>query len=88
MWAFIVWIVIGALAGWVASKIRGTDAQQGLLLDIIVGVIGGLIGGWLLGLFGIDLTGSGMSGLIGSFLTALLGAVILIWLVQLVTRKR
>ena len=44
----IGWIVIGGLAGWIASKIKGTDAQQGLLLNIVVGVVGGLIGGLVL----------------------------------------
>lgn len=53
MWEFLVWIVIGGLAGWIASKIMGTDAQQGILLNIVVGIVGGLLGGWILGLFGL-----------------------------------
>lgn len=84
-WGWIGWIIIGGIAGWVASKIRGTDAQQGLLLDIVVGIVGGLLGGFLLGLFGIN---TGNMGVLMSFLTCLLGAVILLFLVQLVTRKR
>lgn len=81
---FFGWIIIGGLAGWIASKIKGTDAQQGILLNVVVGVVGGLLGGWLLSLFGVDIAGG---GLIFSFITCLIGAVILISLVQLVRRK-
>ncbi len=76
MWSFLVWIVIGGLAGWAASKIMGTDAQQGIGLNIVVGVVGALIGGWILNLFGMNTDGN---GLIVSFLTALVGAVILLF---------
>lgn len=79
----IGWIIIGGLAGWIASKIKGTDAQQGLLLNIVVGVIGGLLGGWLLSLIGVDVEGG---GLIFSFLTCLLGAVILLTIVRMVRK--
>ena len=78
------WIIIGGLAGWLASKIKGTDAQQGIVLNIVVGVVGGLLGGWLLSLFGVDVEGA---GLIFSFLTCLLGAVILLTIVRAVVRK-
>lgn len=81
----IGWIIIGGLAGWVASKIMKTDAQQGILLNIVVGVIGGLLGGWILTLFDVDVEGA---GLIFSFLTCLGGAVILLFLVKLVTGRR
>ena len=77
-------IVIGGLAGWIASKIKGTDAQQGLLLNIVVGVVGGLIGGWLLGFF-FDVESAGW---FFSFLTCLLGAVILLSIVQFFTKKK
>ena len=80
----IGWIIIGGLAGWVASKIMNTDAQQGIILNIVVGIIGALLGGWLLGLFGMDMEGS---GLIASFLTALLGAVVLLFVVKAVTKR-
>ncbi|MEJ5928818.1 GlsB/YeaQ/YmgE family stress response membrane protein [Corynebacterium sp. H128] len=82
---FIAWIIIGGIAGWIASKIMGTDAQQGIFLNIIVGVIGGLLGGWMLGLFGMSMEGS---GLIMSFLTCLVGACILLFLVGLVTKRK
>ncbi|EOA64405.1 hypothetical protein J433_09187 [Corynebacterium glutamicum MT] len=82
---WITWIIIGGLAGWIASKIKGTDAQQGILLNIVVGIIDGLLGGWLLGLFGVDVAGG---GLIFSFITCLIGAVILLTIVQFFTRKK
>ncbi|ANR63814.1 hypothetical protein C627_14515 [Corynebacterium glutamicum ZL-6] len=82
---WITWIIIGGLAGWIASKIKGTDAQQGVLLNIVVGIIGGLLGGWLLGRFGVDVVGG---GLIFSFITCLIGAVILLTIVQFFTRKK
>lgn len=81
---WIAWIIIGGLAGWIGSKIMGTDAQMGLVLNIIVGIVGGLLGGWLLGFF-FDVAGG---GIIFSFITCLIGAVILLWIVGLVTKKR
>ena len=51
--ALVVWIIVGALAGWLASIVVGTNRSQGLLADIIVGVIGGLLGGFLLTAIGI-----------------------------------
>lgn len=80
---WIAWIVIGGLAGWVASMIKGTNAQMGLLANIVVGVIGGLIGGWLLALLGFDVAGWGW---ILSFFTCLLGAVILLSIVNAIRR--
>ena len=79
---FILWIVMGALIGWIASMIMRTDAQQGPILNIIVGIVGSLLGGWLLSpLFGIpsDLT----TFSIPSLLIALLGAIILLAIINL-----
>ena len=81
----IGWIVIGGLAGWIGSKIQNRDAQMGIGLNIVVGIIGGLLGGWLLSVYGVDVAGG---GLFFSFLTCLLGAVILLWIINLVTSKR
>lgn len=83
-WGIIGWIVLGGIAGWIASKIMKTDAQQGIGLNIVVGVIGGLIGGFLLSLLGFDVAGS---GLIFSMLTAILGSVILLGVVKMVTGR-
>lgn len=76
---FFGWIIIGGFAGWVASKIRKTDEQQGMLANIIVGVIGGLIGSQLLSFFGFDVANG---GLFFSFFTCLLGAVIFLSILQ------
>lgn len=83
--SFIGWIVIGGLAGWIGSKIMKRDGQMGLLLNIVVGVIGGFLGGWLLTFVGVDVAGGGW---IFSFLTCLLGAVVLLWIVGLLTKRR
>ncbi|MFD4404051.1 GlsB/YeaQ/YmgE family stress response membrane protein [Nocardia sp. NPDC058499] len=80
----IGWIIIGGIAGWIASKIMKTDAQQGILLNIVVGVVGGLLGGFLLAAFGVDVAGGGWWF---SFFTCLAGAVILLFLVKLVVRR-
>lgn len=82
---FFGWLILGGLAGWVASMIQGRDAQMGLGLNILVGVIGGILGGWLLTLVGFDVAGGGW---IFSFLTCLVGAVILLWIVNMVTSRR
>jgi uncharacterized membrane protein YeaQ/YmgE (transglycosylase-associated protein family) len=78
------WIVLGALTGWVASLIvRG--GGLGLLGDIAVGIVGALIGGFLVSLVG----GSGVTGLnLWSFVVALIGAVVLLLIVRLVTGRR
>lgn len=82
---FIGWIVIGGLAGWVASMIQNRDAQMGIGMNILCGIVGGLIGGWVLTLFGFDVAGGGF---FFSFLTCLLGAVILLWIVNKVAGSR
>lgn len=79
--SIIGWIILGGLAGWVASLIMGTDAKQGLFLNVVVGVVGAAVGGFVFNLLG----GQGVTGFnVWSFLVALVGAVILIWLVKLV----
>jgi uncharacterized membrane protein YeaQ/YmgE (transglycosylase-associated protein family) len=81
----IVWIVFGALAGWLASVIMGTDDRQGCITNIIVGVIGAFVGGLVVSLFG----GVGVTGFdLRSFLVAVLGAVIFLALAQMVTGRR
>lgn len=78
--SFIGWIILGGLAGWVASKIMGNDAQQGLVGNIIVGIIGALIGGFVVEMFG----GAGVTGFnIWSFAVALLGSVIALGVVRM-----
>lgn len=81
--SFILWLVIGALAGWIASMIMKTNAEQGILLDIIVGIIGAFIGGYLASFLGIDAD----QNLIVSLVTAIVGAVILLAIVKAVRRN-
>jgi uncharacterized membrane protein YeaQ/YmgE (transglycosylase-associated protein family) len=79
----LLWIVFGGLVGWVASMIMGTDAQQGIVLNVVVGVIGAVLGGWIMNLLGYG----GVGGFnLYSFLVALLGAVVLIWIVKAIRR--
>ena len=83
---FIVWIVVGAIIGWVASKIMGTSGKQGLLLDIVVGIVGALLAGWFLTpLLGIGTINQANFSL-PALLVSLVGAVILLAIVRLVRR--
>jgi len=83
---FIVWLVIGGLIGWVASMIMRTDGQQGVFLNVIVGIIGAALGGWLISpLVGVGTINQGAFS-IGALVVSLLGAVILLAIVNLVRR--
>ena len=75
----ILWIIFGALAGWIASMIMKTDRSQGTLTDIVVGIVGAIIGGFVMNFLGQ----SGVTGFnIYSLVVAVIGAVVLIWLVR------
>jgi uncharacterized membrane protein YeaQ/YmgE (transglycosylase-associated protein family) len=78
----IVWLIIGGIVGWLASIIMRTDAQQGIFLNIIVGIIGAVIGGLVLGRGNINNAGLSVS----TFLVSLLGAIVLLAIVNLVRR--
>ena len=83
---FIIWIVVGGILGWLASLVMRTDAQQGMLLNIVVGIVGALLGGWLLApLFGTGTINQSDFSM-GSLLVSFLGAVILLAIVNLVRR--
>jgi uncharacterized membrane protein YeaQ/YmgE (transglycosylase-associated protein family) len=76
------WIIVGLIAGWLAGKVmRGSGF--GVLMDIVIGIVGSLIGGFL---FGRLLGGFLFGGLIGSVLVAFIGAVIFLWLVRVVKK--
>jgi uncharacterized membrane protein YeaQ/YmgE (transglycosylase-associated protein family) len=78
----IIWLLLGALVGWLASIVMRTDAQQGALLNIVVGIIGAMIGGFLLGGRTINNSGLDLTAILVSFV----GAVILLAIVNLVRR--
>ena len=80
---WIVAIIVGALIGWIASMIAGTDAQQGALANILIGIVGAALGRWLFG----GLLGLGTAGAAGTFsllgvLWGILGALVLIFLLR------
>lgn len=80
----IVWLVVGGLIGWQASVFMGTDARQGIVLNVVVGIIGAALGGWLLGvLVGAESINQGDFSVPG-VLVSLLGAVFLLILVKFV----
>ena len=82
----IIWLVVGGLIGWAASMVMRTDAQQGIFLNIVVGIVGAMLGGWLLspllGASSINQSNFSLMGLVVSFL----GALILLALVNLMRR--
>ena len=78
---FIAWIIIGIIAGWLAEKIMKRD--HGLITNLIVGIVGALLGGFLVNLMGWDAGGSWIVGII----VATLGAVILLFLLGLIKRR-
>jgi uncharacterized membrane protein YeaQ/YmgE (transglycosylase-associated protein family) len=79
---FILFLIIGGIAGWLAGKLMSGHGY-GVIVDVILGVIGGLVGGWIISTFlGIQTT-----GLIASFIVALIGACILVAIVHLIKRE-
>ena len=82
---WLVWIIFGALAGWIASMVMGKNAQMGALANIVVGIVGAIIGGFLMtNVFGAQ----GVTGFnITSLLVAIGGAVVLLFLAGLVRRS-
>lgn len=78
----ILWLVVGGVIGWLASILMRTDAQQGILLNIVVGIVGAFLGGLIFS--GGSINSSGLN--LTSFLISLLGAVILLAIVNLFRR--
>jgi uncharacterized membrane protein YeaQ/YmgE (transglycosylase-associated protein family) len=84
---FILWLIVGGIVGWLASLIMKTDAQQGILLNVVVGIVGAFIGGWLISpLLGAGTINEGFS--IMSVVVSLIGAIILLAIVNLFRRGR
>ena len=78
---FLIWIVVGLIAGWAAGKIM-KGSGYGVLGDIVLGILGGIVGGWVLGLLGLFHGG----GLIPGIITAIIGAVLLIAIVRMIKK--
>ena len=83
---FLVWLIVGGFIGWVASKIMKTDAQQGVLLNIVVGIVGAFLGGLLISpLIGVPTINQNAFSL-GAMLVSLVGAMILLAIVNFFRR--
>ena len=84
----LIWVIVGAIAGWLASLVMKTDAEQGMILNVVVGIVGAFLGGWLLSpLFGTG-TINANDFSITSLLVSFLGAVILLAIVNLFRRGK
>jgi len=82
---WLVWIIFGALAGWIASIITRKNKKMGAIANIVVGIVGAFIGGYIMEFFGAE----GVTGFnFYSLFVAILGAVVLLWVVGLFSRKR
>ena len=79
---FIWYLLIGLTAGWIANLIVKGEGS-GLVVNLVVGLIGGVLGGWLFSAVGLVLTGK-----LGSLVTAVIGAIVLLWIVSLLTHKK
>ncbi|MGB3023604.1 MAG: GlsB/YeaQ/YmgE family stress response membrane protein [Candidatus Saccharimonadales bacterium] len=81
----IVWVVLGAIAGWIASLIAGTDAQQGAVGNVVVGIVGALLGGFVMNLFGQG----GVSGFnLYSLMVAIIGSVLVLYIYRSLSHKQ
>ena len=81
----LVWLIVGGVVGWLASIIMRTDAQQGMLLNVIVGIVGALLAGFIVSpLIGVGTINEGIT--LATFLVSLVGAVILLAIVNLFRR--
>jgi uncharacterized membrane protein YeaQ/YmgE (transglycosylase-associated protein family) len=76
----IWWIIVGLIAGWAAGQIM-KGGGYGTIMDIVLGIIGAVVGGWLMGMFGIQ-----AGGFIGTIIVAIIGAVVLIWITRMLKK--
>ena len=79
--SFLAWILLGGVAEWIGSMIMGTDASQGIILNIVVGIVGAFIGGMVFNFFG----STGVTGFnFYSLLVATIGSVVLLWIASFI----
>jgi uncharacterized membrane protein YeaQ/YmgE (transglycosylase-associated protein family) len=76
----IWWVLVGLIAGWAAGKIM-KDGGYGVGMDIVLGIIGAVVGGWLVGILGFQ-----AGGFISTIIVAIIGAVVLIWITRLIKK--
>ncbi len=82
----IIWLIVGGIIGWIASMIMKTDGQQGIILNVVVGIVGSFLGGWLIApMLGTGTVNSGDFSVMG-LLASLIGAIILLAIVNLFRR--
>jgi uncharacterized membrane protein YeaQ/YmgE (transglycosylase-associated protein family) len=85
--SIIIWLIVGGIVGWLASLVMRTDGQQGLILNVVVGIVGALLAGWLISpLVGVGTINQGIS--IASIVVSLIGAIILLAIANLFRRGR
>jgi uncharacterized membrane protein YeaQ/YmgE (transglycosylase-associated protein family) len=85
--SLIIWLIVGGIVGWLASLVMRTDGQQGIILNVVVGVVGALLAGWLVSpLVGVGTINQGIS--IATVVVSLIGAIILLAIVNLFRRGR
>lgn len=80
MIGLIVWLVVGGICGWLASMVMRTDGQQGIILNVVVGIIGAVIAGWIFG------AGINQAITVMTFVYSLIGAIILLAIINLIRR--
>ena len=79
------WIVLGGIAGWLASIITGRNDRMGCITNIVAGILGAIVGVWIFGLFG----GSGVTGFnLGSLIVAVVGAVVVLAVINLIFGRK
>lgn len=83
---FLIWIIVGGVIGWLASLVMKTDGQQGLFLNVVVGIVGAMVGGWLISpLVGVGTINQDNFSL-GALVVSFIGAAILLAVVNLIRR--
>ena len=78
----IIWLIVGAIAGWLASLIMKGGSSYGLVGDIVLGIVGAIVAGWLLPRLGILIGG----GILGEIINATIGAIVVIFVVRMISR--